>query len=198
MVAGRLNSSALGDPFLGLKPAMRAAVAPYWRAAQPYLRNDAPSPIVVLRALDARDFTDWSAAPVGILGPGVLALPNEKGRVPAPRPGQTDAVHAFPGVIATAVWTLVSFALLSVAGSGWTRAVLGRDAHPAVGFGLMPALGAGALILLGAAVSRIGAGLGTGASWATWILVTGGGLVTSRLVSTPRARDADRNVALRS
>jgi hypothetical protein len=197
MVAGDFVSWGLGDPFFGLSPAMRAAVRPYWDQAWPLLKGSAAFPILILRSLDPKEFEEFDErGGIGkVLAPGVLALPSESGRVPSRAVTVPDQTNAFQGIMGSAFWTVLLLALLSGAGLGWTRVIAGRRAHPAVAFGLSPAVGAGGLVLVGTLVSRLGVGLGTGASWAVWLAVTAGGAVAARAAA---AAGRDRQATLRT
>ncbi len=196
MVPGNIVASALNDPFNGLSPAMRAAVRPYWDAAQPVLRSSTPAPFLILRSFDTKEFVDLSSEGKAV-GPGVLVLPGDRGRLPTHVARASTKPNSFPGVVPSALWTVGFLALLAIAGYGWTRVVLGDRAHPAVRYGLTPAVGAGSLVLVGTIVSRLGVGLGTTVSWVVWFIVAAGGAIASRLTGGEREPE-DSQATLRT
>ena len=176
-----------------LGEAMRSAIQPYRNDARAALRDGAP--VAVMKAFDPNTYS-YLAAIGAVVGPGVVVHQPRGAGVPRPVPQPPSEASAFPGVLATALWTIVFLGLFAVAGWGWTRVVAGRDVHPAVLFGMMPAVGAGALILAGTVLSRVGVPLGTGASWVVWVLVAAGGVIASR--SSPAPAGDDRQVTLRT
>ena len=180
MVAGRMVAVFLGEDIgAGLGQSMRSAVLPYWREARPLLVRGVP--VVTIRAFDPPDFLDLvSSGTASQIGAGVLALANGRGQLPTRSFAKAQPVSAFPGSTGSAVWAFVFLLLMAVAGSGWTRAMIGREAHPAVLFGLSPAVGAAALILVGTIVSRLGAGLGDATAWIVWAGTSVGGAAAAR------------------
>jgi hypothetical protein len=83
-------------------------------------------------------------------------------------------------VAGAALLTALLLAILWVVGSGWTVAIVGPGAPSAVSFGLSPAVGAGALILVGTLASRAGVALDGGAAWLVAALTAGAGVVVAR------------------
>jgi hypothetical protein len=193
MVAGTLLddlvSAPLGGPFgSGLSPAMRTAVLPYWRDARPFLVGGAP--VVVLRALDPPDFEAARRADIAFpIGSGTIAIRNDRGRGPARSFVGAPQPDAFPGAIRAALWSIGLLALLMAAGLGWTRALLGRGPDPRVVFGLAPALGAAALVIVGTASSRLGMSLGGQTAWIVWALTTVGGFAAAALAGRDGKED---------
>jgi hypothetical protein len=193
MIAGSLGAwIADGDPFEGLSPAMRASALPYWRDAAPLL-NRGTGAWLFLRAFNPSEFAQLRGSNGSRpLGAGVILAAG--GRPPAPI-HVPDAKFAYPGALGTASWALVILLLMGVAGYGWTRVVGGPDAHPAIVFGLTPAVGAAVLVLVGSVVSRAGAGLGGAPGWLVWGATTVGGLIAAMFTRSV-APDADGKGAL--
>jgi hypothetical protein len=194
MVAGSPGHLiADGDPLAGLAPAMREAVLPYWRDAQPFLSRVTVRAFLFLRAFNPSEFPQDAAQPgVRTLGPGVVLAAAGKPPAPIDVPAQTIA---YPGAVRAAVWAIVILLLLAAAGYGWTMLVVGNQRDPAVVFGLTPAVGAAAVVIVGSVVSRAGAGVGDVVGWLVWGATAIGGLAAARLMR-PRAATGDGKEAL--
>jgi hypothetical protein len=84
----------------------------------------------------------------------------------------------------------LALAVLAAVGGGWVRSVL--DVSWMAAFGLAPAFGVAAIVLVGTAVSRLGLPLGSGGGWlivlataaSGWIVFALGGTVSRRRSST--------------
>src|SRR5206468_11824765 len=111
------------------------------------------------------------------IGSGVILVNGIDGPYIPARP----LADAFPGVVGSAAWTAALLALLFLTGLGWTWAMLGPGAPPAVVAGSAPAVGAGAMILVGTVVSRAGAGLGGSAGVTTLMAVAVAGFGAAAL-----------------
>jgi hypothetical protein len=175
----------LGETSPSVRPAMLRAILPYVRDARPYVRPGIPwlvlgafEPVGYRALTDRLDQLNHLGGPtkLSLLGPGVL-LANLSAQAGVSTPPIGDS---FPGAIAAMAWAAAILALFGAAGVGWTRAIVG-PAHPAVLFGLAPAVGAAALILVCVAASRAGLALDPPTAWILWAVTALAGFGAARL-----------------
>jgi hypothetical protein len=117
---------------------------PYWEDVAPLL--SAGRPLVVLESLAGAEFGRARELGAEVASPGVAVLGG-----PAPGAGVVlePEVGRSPSWLAGLGWGVVILSLLTVAGWGWTGAILGSGAPLEVVLSIAPTVGAGALILGG-------------------------------------------------
>jgi hypothetical protein len=165
-------------------PKINRTIDPYWRAVRPVLASK-PS-ILILKALAPRQFQE-AVGEMGAqtIGPGVALVQG----TPPPASLAADPVPpAVPGVRAGVLWGVALLALLGVAGVGWTRAMMGRDAPPEVLWCLSPAMGTGAVMLGALLAAKLGVELGGPGGTATYLVVAGLGFAAALVTGGPPRR----------
>jgi hypothetical protein len=131
----------------------------YFRAVRPL---GAERPVALLLGSlnpDRRFFRPWTASHGNaIAAPGVFVVRGPQ--LPSPL-GEAPSGIGRIGMGRLAWMTAAAFAVLFVAGLGWTLALLGRRTDPFVAASLAPAVGVAAMVSAGVLASRLGAGLTT-------------------------------------
>jgi hypothetical protein len=126
-----------------------------------------PAATFVVRAIDRGDAPDDA---IVVVSPAILVRP--------PAIGGQPLEPASPGAIA--ISSLLALALVTIVGYGWAR-VAAID--PRTAAALAPATGAGALVLAGIAIERLGVPIdAAGGAWAVSALAGGGGYVVWRVL----------------
>lgn len=148
----------------------------YWEDVRPFLA--AEPPIVILRAMAEEGYRDAVAMGATVVAPDVAVLRGSGSGLPLPAAPPPDEVPSLPAGI---LWGLAVLALLSAAGAGWTRALLGPG-HPAEALVAMtPVVGAGILILGGLAAALLGVRLGGVGGVVVYIILAASGLAAALL-----------------
>jgi hypothetical protein len=166
------------------RPRLSALAQKWWAAAWPN-----PSQVFGRDPIVIRIGPAGGTAAGGVeLAPGVDVLAG-----PPRLPSFTPPAPFLVGWTELLVASVLALALLAAVGGGWVRSVL--DVSGMAAFGLAPAFGVAAIVLVGTAASRLGLPLGSGGGWlivlataaSGWIVFALGGTV-SRRRSAPRAK----------
>ena len=161
----------LGDPdaWLAYRPTVLRPVDPnrdydgtswrYFRAVRPLGPEHPVALLLGSLNPDRRFFGPWTGShPDALASPGVFVVRGP--RLPSPL-GEAPSGIGRIGLGRLAWMAASVFAVLFVAGLGWTLALLGRRTDPYVAASLAPAVGVAALVSAGVLASRLGAGLTT-------------------------------------
>jgi hypothetical protein len=144
---------------------------PYWKDVAPILARHPP--VLVLRAMGPREFSEARALGAPAIGSGVALL---QGPEPSRPLVERPAPDGVPGLAVAVLWSLVLLVLLALAGLGWTALILGRSARPVIFVSLVPLVGTGALLLGAFVATESGVRLNGLGGIATYVVVTLAGL----------------------
>ena len=163
------------------RPRLSALAQKWWAAAWPN-----PSQVFGRDPIVIRISAAGGSAAGGVeLAPGVEVL------VGPPRPPSFAPPAPFRvGWTELLVASALALVVLTAVGGGWVRSVL--DVSGLAAFGLAPAIGVAAIVLVGTAASRLGLPLGSGGGWlivlasaaSGWILFALGRTVSRRRSAT--------------
>jgi len=144
---------------------------PYWEDVDGLLPERPP--LLILQAAAPRQFDAARGLGAPVIAPGVSLLegppPIGPLALPEPLPGP-------PSIAWGLVWGASVLALLSAAGAGWARVILGPGADPRMVACAAPAAGAGAMILGGLITAETGLRLGGAGGVISYVAVALGGL----------------------
>jgi len=166
-------------------PDVNAHNLPYWQAARPVLARHPP--VLVLEELGPKEFlaaTKTIGAPV--IAPGVALL---RGTPPTQPLAAVAPLRPVPTTEAGLAGGLLLVVLLTMAGLGWTKWFLGREASPLLALSLAPAVGAGMLVLAGLVAAKAGLLLGGTAGVLTFGVVVVSGILLAGF--SPRVRGGE-------
>jgi len=124
---------------------------PYWKAVRSVLPSKPP--VVILRGLAPGQFQNAGALGGQEIAPGVMLLQGPPPLSPVALKSVPDAAPPLPAALG---WALLTFALLAVAGIGWSYSFLRGRSHFEEMLGLAPALGAAAIVLGAFLVDELG------------------------------------------
>ena len=168
------------------RPRLSALAQKWWAAAWPNPSQVFGRDPIVIRIGPAGPTAAGGTETGGVeLAPGVevLAGPPLPPSFEPPAPfhvGWTELLLA----------SALALVVLAAVGWGWVRSVL--DVSGLAAFGLAPAFGVAAIVLVGTAASRLGLSLGSGGGWlivlaaaaSGWIVLALGGTVSRRRSAT--------------
>jgi hypothetical protein len=151
-------------------PLVDRITAAYWRDVSKVLPEHPP--VIVIQAMGNNEFREALAMGAPVIARGIVLLQG-------PRPAEAITEGPLPSGVPSApmavLWAVVLLAVLSAAGLGWTRAILGPDPALEVFVSLAPLVGAGMLLLAAFAATMLGVRMTGPGGVATYILVTVGG-----------------------
>lgn len=150
----------------------------YWEDVRPLLA--AEPPVVILRAMASDGYREAVAMGATVVAPDVAVLRGPAPAIPFSAAPPPDEVPSLPAGV---LWGLTVLALLSVAGAGWTRALLGPGHAPETVVAMTPVVGAGILILGGLAAALFGVRLGGTGGVAVYVVVSVSGVVVAFIES---------------
>ncbi|HEX6399399.1 MAG TPA: hypothetical protein VF108_02885 [Actinomycetota bacterium] len=164
------------------RPQLSLLAQKWWAAAWPDPSHVFDRDPIVIRIGPAGSTPSRGTETGGVeLAPGVEVLEG-----PA-RPPSFEAPPPFRiGWTELLVASALALVVLAVVGAGWVRSVL-DVAWPAA-FGLAPAFGVAAIVLVGTAASRLGLPLGGGGGWLIAIAAAAGGWIVLALGRTASRR----------
>lgn len=146
----------------------------YWDDVRPLLTERVP--VVILRAMAPNAYREAVAKGGAVVAPDVAVL---RGPLPRVNLGAAPIPHEVPSLGAGFLYGLAIMALLWVAGTGWTRALLGPGHAPETNAALAPIVGTAGLILGGLAAAELGIRLSLGGAAVTYAVVTLSGLAAA-------------------
>jgi hypothetical protein len=172
LLAGR--RTPVGDPEID------RANLPYWERVQPVL-NEQPT-LIAVRALGPEVYDLALESGAAQLSPGTALL---RGHQPASFEAP-PVVRPVPTVEVGVLWAAAAFAVMAVAGVGWTVWLLGDGAPTLAVVSLTPAVGAGALIIGALAAAKIGIRLAGTGGRAVFIIVAVAGAAVAAISARRR------------
>lgn len=168
------------------RPQLSLLAQKWWAAAWPNPSQVFDRDPIVIRIGPAGSTPSIGTETGGVeLAPGVEVLAGPP-RPPSFAPPAPFRVGWTELLLASAL----ALAVLAAVGGGWVRSVL--DVSGMAAFGLAPAFGVAAIVLVGTAASRLGLPLGDGGGWLVvlataasgWIVLAVGGTVSRRRSAT--------------
>ncbi|MCD6020635.1 MAG: hypothetical protein K0R20_345 [Actinomycetia bacterium] len=182
---GRADDLAARGPVDDPERARLSALAQkWWTAAWPNASLVFARDPIVIRIGPAGPTPPGGADGVE-LAPGVEVLVG-----PPPPPSFEPPAPFRVGWMELLLASGLALVVLTAVGGGWVRSVL--DVSGLAAFGLAPAFGVAAIVLVGTAASRLGLSLGSGGGWlivlataaSGWIVLALGGTVSRRRSAT--------------
>jgi hypothetical protein len=152
----------------------------YWDDVRPLLAADPP--VIVLRAMARSEYREVLSLGAREVAPDVAVLGGARPASTIAAAPPPDEVPSLPEGIA---YGLVILALLTVAGAGWTRTLLGGSRAPETMVALAPVTGAAVLILGGLVAAEVGIRLSPIGAAVTWVAISLAGLVAAALGGGP-------------
>jgi hypothetical protein len=148
----------------------------YWEDVRPLLADEPP--VVILRAMTPDGYREAVAMGAAEVAPNVAVLRGPAAAAPFSAASTPDEVPSLPAGI---LWGLAVLALLSAAGVGWTRVLLGPGRAAETVVSMTPVVGAGILILGGLAAALMGVRLGGVSGAAIYVVVVLSGVAAALL-----------------
>lgn len=168
------------------RPQLSVLAQKWWAAAWPSPSQVFDRDPIVIRIGPAGPTPSRGTETGGVeLAPGVEVLEGP------PRPPSFEPPPPFRvGWMELLFASALALVVLAAVGGGWVRSVL--DVSGLAAFGLAPAFGVAAIVLVGTAASRLGLSLGSGGGWlialataaSGWIVLALGGTVSRRRSAT--------------
>jgi hypothetical protein len=160
-------------PFRGAL--VQEATAPYWEDVSAVLPQRPP--ILILSAFADREYQEAVAGGAGVIGDGVAVL---RGVTPSEQLPEARLPPAVPRTRSALPLAAAMLVLLGIAGAGWSRVLFGTGLPPEAFAGLVPVVGAAALMIGGLVPARLGVGVGGANGVAVYVVVAvAGALVAS-------------------
>jgi hypothetical protein len=157
-------------------PEFNRVIAPFWDDVSRILPLHPP--VLVLQSMGEDEFTQAISMASPVIGPGVALL---QGPRPARGLSEGPLPNGVPSVPVAILRAVVLLALVSVAGIGWTRLILGDAGRSEVFVSLVPLVGTGMLLLGGFVATEAGVRLQGAGGIATFAAVALVGFGSARL-----------------
>jgi hypothetical protein len=132
--------------------------------------------VMILKALAPDGYRQAVSGGASVAAPNLAVL---RGPAPSVQIQAAPSPHEVPSLPAGLLWGLAVLALLSAAGAGWTRALLGSGHDPETMAALAPVMGAAVLMVGGLGAAELGVRLGGVGGVATYLVLALSGAVAA-------------------